>query len=210
MQRMGGVMHILRKTLFFGAVVATMVLSGCSLDRTPQADFTMDPESGYPPLVVTFDGHASSPNDIAAYEWDFGGGDTDVGPVVSRTFREKGIYPVTLEITDSTGQGATRTKSVTALNRAPVARFTTSVAIASVNQPVRFDASTSVDPDGEIVYYLWDFGDGEIGEGVTIDHDYATGDGRRFVITLTVLDEDEATHSVSREIQVVGSPCCGG
>ena len=204
-------MHILRKTVLFGAVVATMVLSGCNLDRTPRADFTMDPESGYPPLVVTFDGHASSiPNDIAAYEWDFGGGDTGVGPVVSRTFTEKGIHAVTLEITDSTGQRATCTKSVTALNRAPVARFTTSVVIASVNQPVRFDASASTDSDGEIVYYLWDFGDGEIGEGVVIDHDYATGGGRRFVITLTVLDEDQVSHSVTHEIQVVGSPCCGG
>lgn len=206
-------MHILRKTVLFGAVVATMVLSGCNLDRTPRADFnfTMNPESGYPPLVVTFDGHASSsPNGIAAYEWDFGGGDTDVGPTVSRIFTEKGIYPVTLEITDSAGQRASCTKNVTARKQDPVARFTMSVAIASVNQPVRFDASASTDPDGEIVYYLWDFGDGEIGEGVIADHDYATGDGRRFVITLTVIDENEATHSFSREIQVIGSPCCGG
>jgi len=209
-------MHILRKTLFFGAVVAAMVLSGCNLDRTPQADFTMDPESGYPPLVVKFDGQKSfTPNGaIVAYAWDFGGGDTDVGPTVSRTFTEKGVYPVTLEVTDSAGQKDTRTQDVKALNRAPVAHFTTSLAPTGVNRPVRFDASASTDSDGEIVYYVWDFGDGETGEGVVIDHEYATGDESYPVtVTLTVVDDsqDDSTNSnsITRSI-MVGSPCCGG
>jgi DNA-binding beta-propeller fold protein YncE len=45
-------------------------------------------------------------------------------------------------------------------NQAPIAGFTTSPATAG--SPTRFDASVAVDPDGSIVRYDWDFGDGTV------------------------------------------------
>lgn len=35
-----------------------------------------------------------------------------------------------------------------------------------------FDASSSFDPDGTIVAFLWDFGDGEVAEGAVVRHVY--------------------------------------
>jgi PKD repeat protein len=205
-------MHILRKTLLFSVVVATVVLSGCIVNRLPRAAFTATPAFGYPPLEVTFNATASSsPNGpIVNYEWDFGGSDTEVGPTVSHTYTEKGVYAVTLEVADSTGKRATRTMSVEALNRAPIARFTTNVSTTGVNQPVWFDASTSTDSDGEIVDYLWDFGDGETGDGAVVEHTYTTAQGRgwRPVITLTVIDENGAPNSITHTILVVGCDAC--
>ena len=54
--------------------------------------------------------------------------------------------------------------------------------------PLQFDGSGSVDPDGSIVSYMWDFGDGSTGSGVTPTHTYAAaGD---YTVTLTVVDND--------------------
>ncbi len=54
-----------------------------------------------------------------------------------------------------------------------------------------FSANGSTDVDGTLVSYVWDFGDGNRGVGVTASHTYAsTGD---YEVTLTVTDSGGAT-----------------
>lgn len=71
----------------------------------------------------------------------------------------------------------------------------------SVGQPVDFDGSQSIDPDGDVVSYSWSFGDGAGSEQAVISHSYATAGG--YVVTLTVTDNsgdsasDEAVVTVS-------------
>jgi PKD repeat protein len=68
------------------------------------------------------------------------------------------------------------------------------VAIASgscVDQTCSFDGSTSNSPDGSIVSYAWDFGDGMFGTGATPTHAYATPGP--VTVTLTVTDDASAT-----------------
>jgi len=43
---------------------------------------------------------------------------------------------------------------------------------AYFEENIEFDASNSNDPDGKIVLYSWDFGDGEITQGVKVNHLY--------------------------------------
>ncbi len=43
---------------------------------------------------------------------------------------------------------------------------------AYFGEDIEFDASTSYDSDGKIISYLWDFGDGEITEGIKVSHSY--------------------------------------
>ena len=60
--------------------------------------------------------------------------------------------------------------------------------VSLVNESMWFNASCSYDPDGEIVEYLWDFGDGEIKvtDEPYVEHTYtSTG---RFWVVLTVVD----------------------
>ena len=61
---------------------------------------------------------------------------------------------------------------------------------------VTFDGTASIDYDGTTVSYRWDFGDGTTGSGPTITHQYATAG--RYSVTLTVTDEDGATHSTTQ------------
>jgi PKD repeat protein len=61
--------------------------------------------------------------------------------------------------------------------------------------PVTFDGSGSLDPDGSIVSFDWDFGDGETGSGPIPEHAY-TDDGV-YTVTLTVTDDDGQSSSAS-------------
>jgi len=190
----------------------TLLLSACDRVVGPRAEFSIEPlNHDYPPLEVTLDASASSsPNGaIVSYDWDLGDGDTDSGVRVTHTYTEKGVYDITLVVTDSTGEIGARTRSVEALNRVPVAVFTSSPLYwVGLQDPVKFDASDSYDPDGEIVQYIWSFGDGSSGEGMVVYHEYTTS-GWEPLVTLTVVDEDGGSKSISKKLLVVGCDDCG-
>lgn len=60
----------------------------------------------------------------------------------------------------------------------------------------------ATDPDGTIVSYDWTFGDGNIGSGQTVTHDYTTAG--TYTVTLTVTDDDGATAADTATITVTG------
>lgn len=68
----------------------------------------------------------------------------------------------------------------------PVASFTYSPEFPVVGGDVAFDASSSYDPDGEIVSYLWDFGDGNSTVGQVVTHSY--GGPGAYDVSLMVTD----------------------
>ena len=57
---------------------------------------------------------------------------------------------------------------------------------AEIGETIDFDGSNSVDAEGDIESYVWDFGDEETGEGATTTHSYS--EEGVFVVTLTVTD----------------------
>ncbi len=200
----------LRRGALAGVLLsAGLLIASCTGVVGPRAEFTATPLFDYPPLEVTLDaGASSSPNGaIVSYDWDLGDGTTDTGVTVTHTYDEKGIYDITLVVTDSTGETGARTRSVEALNRIPTAIFTSSPFWNGAGQPFEFDASDSYDPDGEIVQYIWSFGDGSSDEGMIVEHAYVQP-GWKPVVTLTVVDEDGGSNSTSRQINVVGCDTC--
>jgi subtilisin family serine protease len=65
-----------------------------------------------------------------------------------------------------------------------------------------FDASGSYDPDGTIVAYDWEFGDGNTASGAAASHSYdAAG---TYSVVLTVADNEDATDTESRDVTVSG------
>ncbi|HVQ01590.1 MAG TPA: PKD domain-containing protein, partial [Candidatus Thermoplasmatota archaeon] len=84
-------------------------------------------------------------------------------------------------------------------NESPVAAFVVPSKVTS-NASVVFDASGSVDPDGVIISYVWDFGDGTQGTGMNPTHVYqAPG---QYSVTLTVTDDAGLTSAVTMTVTV--------
>ena len=87
--------------------------------------------------------------------------------------------------------------------RYPIPRFTFSPAVPSAGQEILFDASQSSDPDGEIVSYRWNFGDGTPILTTTekkVVHIFTLP--RTYNVTLTVIDSDGLTASAWNLVEV--------
>jgi PKD repeat protein len=90
-------------------------------------------------------------------------------------------------------------------NNPPVAAFTASPTVASVNQNITFDASSTTDERvvcGTNCTYAWDFGDGTLGSGITVTKQFSTSAGTSVTVTLTVTDPRGATDTETRTITV--------
>jgi len=93
-------------------------------------------------------------------------------------------------------------------NTFPVAYFTASPLSGPAPLSVAFSAMLSEDPDGFILKWEWDFGDGESGVGESISHTYDTPG--TYDVTLRVTDDDSATATAQRTITVTAAEEPGG
>ncbi|MBI4586444.1 MAG: PKD domain-containing protein [Planctomycetes bacterium] len=89
-------------------------------------------------------------------------------------------------------------------NLPPLASFTAAPLEGEAPLEVAFDASGSSDPDGAIASYIWEFGDGQNGSGVTATHIYLVPG--TFTVTLTVKDDKNVSGIASKTIIVTGLP----
>ncbi|MCI0447421.1 PKD domain-containing protein [bacterium] len=106
----------------------------------------------------------------------------------------------TISVSTSAGSTSSSTVLTVSDNRIPQAKFTISPAQGAENTLFTVDATNSNDADGKVDKYAWDFGDGKIATGRTATHKYSTKG--TYKITLTVTDNDGATASSSKDVQV--------
>ncbi|MBN1420416.1 MAG: lamin tail domain-containing protein [Planctomycetes bacterium] len=92
-------------------------------------------------------------------------------------------------------------------NRAPTARFAAAPLQGAAPLDVAVDASDSSDPDGTIVRYDWDFGDGSIASGKTTSHTFESPG--TYWIVLRVTDDRGAKADASVLIAVEEAPSGG-
>ena len=154
-------------------------------------------------LTCMVDGSASvAASGIASYTWDFGDGNSPTVttvPTLSYPYAASGSYTITLTLTanDSSTDSTTQGVSVAP---APTASFTGSCPRLVCS----FDASASTAPDSVITSYMWDFGDGSTGNGITPQHTYA-GLGT-YQVQLTVTNTQGGTASVTFPFSVTPGP----
>jgi len=89
-------------------------------------------------------------------------------------------------------------------NQSPTASFTATPVSGQAPLTVAFDASASIDADGSITSYSWNFGDGSSGTGVTASRTYAAAG--TFTTVLTVTDNRGATGRATRILTVTAGP----
>jgi len=141
--------------------------------------------------TVAFDGSGSADpdGDALTYRWDFGDGSpAGAGAAVTHSYAEGGIYPVVLTVDDGTGlwNAAASAAITVSINRSPVAVAGTNKEVCA-GDVVVFDGSASSDPDGGLLRYRWDFGDGDAADLVNPTKTYDTGG--LYPVTLSVQDE---------------------
>jgi PKD repeat protein len=186
-----------------------IVVSESPINQPPTAVIN-GPAIGLVGDPLTFDGSSSSDPEgtTLSYAWNFGDGATGSGINVSHSYGQVGRYNIRLTVTDGEGLSDTSTYTVlieeTATDQSPVAAINGPTS-AAVSETVIFDSDGSYDPDGTIVGYDWDFGDGGSSTSTvaqsaesTVAHVYdAPGS---YQVTLTVTDdsdlEDTATHTI--------------
>jgi PKD repeat protein len=161
--------------------------------------------------LIQFDGSGSTDadNDPLTYGWDFGDGTLADGAMPTHTYVAAGVYEVRLVVND--GQADSEPSVTTATITEPVANLAPVANpggpyTGTTGQAVAFDGSASADPNGDPLTYIWDFGDGAMGDGVAPSHTYAAAG--RYEVTLVVNDGllDSEIATTVAEISDVASP----
>jgi serine protease len=179
----------------WGRVDAYAALTYSALQNNPPVANAGGDYTGTEDIAVSFNGSASSDpdNDPLTYRWDFGDGATGTGVNPTHTYTGGGIYTVTLIVNDGKVDSPPSTASVTIqeVNDPPVANAGPDQSVL-VGDTVSFNGSGSSDPDGTIVSYKWNFGDGSpLGNGANVTHAYSIANN--YTVTLTVTDNSEGT-----------------
>ncbi|MGA1873887.1 MAG: PKD domain-containing protein [Thermoplasmatota archaeon] len=73
-------------------------------------------------------------------------------------------------------------------------------------EPVNFWVDSVSDPDGDRLTYKWDFGDGSTGEGINVNHTYATKGYK--TVQMWVEDGQFATEKISVRVEIAEAHPC--
>lgn len=182
-------------------------------DADKNAAFTPDVDSGCAPLSVSFSNQSTCVDE--QWIWTFGDGGSSGAKSPIHEFQNPGMYEVRL-----IAQGVIDADTTfdTILVQGPVAPdFTSDVIEGCVPFNVTFTASAN----GNVGFYTWNFGDGDVDTGTVVNHTYTTAARRSVTVTahstcgdfpLTKPDYIFAKTTPSIEITssfdtVIGSPC---
>ena len=143
---------------------------------------------------------------LTSTEWSFGDGGTSNDPNPTHVYTEEGIYNVELTLSDENGlQSIDRTECT-------VSKSDPTKPVAEANGPyrgllgeeIKFYSEGSIDPDGVITSYIWDFGDGSSETLKNPSHVF--GADRTYIVSLTVVNEDGNSDIDYAECLVVSRP----
>jgi PKD repeat protein len=155
--------------------------------------------------LISFDASDSvdPDGDTIDFYWSFGDGHIlKGGPLVTHQYTQGGTYTVTLIVDDMKGTSCSTvtTNRTIKINSAPVANAGRKEPCCT-NENSEFDASTSMDPDGDKLTYFWEFGDGTQEKGAKVTHTYTQGG--TYQITLMVDDNSKTSCSQTMDTYTV-------
>jgi len=188
-----------------GGLTSTIEMMVEVLNRRPSAAVSVSRNVLPTGDTVELDGKGSSDADgtVETYTWIFGDGAVAYGTSVNHVYTDNGIYMVVLTVTDNDGGTDSTSIFIQVENRPPLPAIATleeSLTLVSVEAT----AEGSIDPDGDISGFFWDFGDGAGDNGWNVTHVYANAG--TYTIRLTVMDNDGRTATTNVIIEVINRP----
>ncbi len=175
----------------------------------PKPAFTFSPTNPVVGDKVVFNARSSTDDDgeIILYQWDFGDTKKDQGEVVNHKFKSPGTYEVVLTVTDNANNKVSTSRTVTVTQgSAPTARIIYSPDNPGLGDTIYFNAEDSSDPDGEIVSYEWDFGEGSSDSGVKVTHAYHSSGQYRVILKVTDDDDNVGIATLDLDINESDAP----
>ena len=216
-----GVYHLIVTAVSTQTSVATVLLSVDNVDRGPEVTASSPvsavENAALDVLVETSDPDGDPIRSLTSGPLPEGatfqaGANNATGHILwTPGFDQAGVYQVTIS-----AESASRAEPVSApvlvgsamieirianTNRAPLASAGGPYA-GTVGVSIGLDGSGSSDPDGQTLSYLWSYGDGSTGTGVTASHAYqATG---QYAVTLRV-DDGELSSEAATSASITGT-----
>lgn len=184
------------------------VTAAATNHSAPVAVLNVSPNPAHPGDVVRIDATESSDPDgepvTCAFDLD-GDGRFEVETqdcLTDATYEEPAERPLTVRVTDPSGQASETTETLRITrNEPPAAAFTYDPRHPDPGETIRLDAADATDADGEIVEYRWAIEGAQNAtrlEGPTPS--LAVDTAGEYAITLTVVDDDGTTAATTQVI----------
>lgn len=164
-------------------------------NQPPSASFTWSCDG----LDCAFtDASTDDDGSVGSWSWSFGDGWSSNARDATHTYGDAGTYSVSLTVSDDDGATDIHNEEIVVGER-PAASFSWSCTDLTCDF-----TDTSTDGDGTVVFWSWDFGDGESSFVQNPSHSYAA-DGT-YTVRLTVTDDDGATALTSESLTLTRPP----
>ena len=188
--------------------------TGTQANSPPNPPHLSGPTSGYTSTLYYYSASTEDPEgDDMRYTFDWGDGTTSETEFVksgerivqSHAWLEPGEYRIRVRATDDGGASSRWSNTLVMNTRSserqpPTAIISATPTEINEGESVSFSAEASRDTDGELVSYDWNFGDGDTGTGLNVEHAY-THSGH-YTASLTVTDSDNLFATDTADITV--------
>ncbi len=134
--------------------------------------------------------------------WDFGDGITAIGGTVSHSYALPGTYTVKLVAISALGCKDSTFRNV-AVHPEPIARFTQPADQCLLNNNFSFSSSSTI-ISGSVAVHQWDFGDGNTGNGMNVNHSYSSVG--TFTVKLVVTSDKGCKDSITHDVIIQATP----
>ncbi len=166
----------------------------------PIANFTYTPQHPTDLDTIQFTDTSMDPaGTITSHYWDFGDNQTSHIQHPTHQYTEDKIYNVTLQVTDDDGATNTVRKQIVVSNVPPTSDFIWESIDIPDNNTIRFIDQT-IDLDGTIQTWNWDFDDGNTSTHPNPVHRFPRQGP--FIVTLTTTDDDNDHDAEQKNIFV--------
>jgi len=159
------------------------------------------------PILLSGVTSSDPDGDALAYGWEKVSGPSGSltnDDTVTATFTpsEIGRYTFRLTVNDSDGSADNFTISFSVWGLPPIADIVSTASTVEVRTAIQFNGSASHDPDGTVVEYTFDFGDGTQESGAIPARSHIYSDAGMYTATLTVKDNDGNTSTAKTTVKI--------